>query len=183
MQYAKGALGVRWSEVDENGDTLIHKIEIRGEKEHNWILLRDKVYEKYYSFDSTAFPDGDYRIRITASDSPSNTPENTLETTEESDPFTIDNSPPKITGLQRTVTGVKWHAADELSTIRKAEYSLDGGDWTVVDPVTKLSDSEALDYNLTLKNLTTGEHTIAVRSEDDNDNMEVAKLVFTKGTA
>ncbi len=74
MQYAKGALGVRWSESDENGDTLIHRIEIRGEKEHNWILLRDKVYEKYYSFDSTAFPDGDYRIRITASDSPSNTP-------------------------------------------------------------------------------------------------------------
>jgi hypothetical protein len=180
LQYAKGALGVRWSESDENGDTLIHKIEIRGEKEHNWILLRDKVYEKYYSFDSTAFPDGDYRIRITASDSPSNTPENTLETTEESDPFTIDNTPPKISGLQRSGAGVKWHAADELSTIRKAEYSLDGGDWTVVDPVTKLSDSQVLDYELNLKSLAAGEHTIAVRSTDDNDNASVEKLVFTK---
>ncbi|HWE50350.1 MAG TPA: hypothetical protein VG273_11195 [Bryobacteraceae bacterium] len=183
MQYAKGALGVRWSENDENGDTLVHKIEIRGEKEHNWILLRDKVYEKYYSFDSTAFPDGDYRIRITVSDAPSNTPEDAQEATEESDPFTIDNSPPKISGLLRTAGGVKWHAADELSTIRKAEYSLDGGDWTVADPVTKLSDSQSLDYEVALKNLPAGEHVVAVRISDENDNSEVARLVFTKGTA
>ena len=40
-----------------------------------------------------------------------------------------------------------------FSTIYKAEYSLDGGEWTVVDPVGKLSDSQSLDYELTLKNL------------------------------
>ena len=180
MQYAKGALGVRWSESDENGDTLIHNIEIRGEKEKNWRTLRDKIYEKYYSFDSTAFPDGDYRLRITVSDSPSNTPENALATSAESDPFTIDNTPPRITAFQRSGHTVRWHAADALSTIHRAEYSLDGGDWAVVDPVTKLSDSQTLDYALTLENLTGGEHTIAVRSTDDNDNIAVEKLVFTQ---
>ena len=68
--------------------------------------------------------------------------------------------------------------ADALSVIRKAEYSLDGGDWTVVDPVTKLSDSQALDYSLTLKNLAPGAHTIAVRATDDFDNVAVAKLIL-----
>jgi len=41
--------------------------------------------------------------------------------------------PPKITGL--TATG------DALNNISKAEYSLDGGEWTVAAPVTHLSDA------------------------------------------
>jgi sugar lactone lactonase YvrE len=178
LQYSKGAQGVRWSASDENGDTLIFTVEIRGEKETTWKLLKDKVHEKYFSFDSEAFPDGDYRIRITASDSPSNTPENALETQEESDPFTIDNSPPHITQLSAAGNVIQWHAADDLSTIRRAEYSIDGGDWTVADPVTRLSDSQALDYKLTLKNLPPGEHTIAVRSTDNFENTAVEKIVL-----
>lgn len=179
MQYAKGWQGVRWAAADENGDSLIFTIEIRGDKEKNWKLLRDKIYERYYSFDSAAFPDGDYRIRITASDAPSNTPDDALTTSEESDVFTIDNSPPRITNLRSARPGsIEWHAADDLSYVRKAEYSLDGGDWTVVDPVGRLSDSQALDYALMLKNPAAGEHTVAVRVTDDCDNVAVGKLVI-----
>ncbi len=179
MTYQKGALGVRWTASDENGDALIYTVEIRGSKEKTWKLLRDKIHEKYYSFDSTAFADGEYMIRISASDAPSNTPEDTLTSQEESDPFTIDNTPPVISNLQAAGNEVKWHAADALNTIYKAEYSLDGGDWTVVDPVGKLSDSQALDYALTLKNLTPGEHTVAVRVSDSNDNTAVDKTLLT----
>ena len=176
MQYSKGALGVRWSAADDNGDTLEYTVEIRAEKDKSWKTLRDKLHEKYFSFDSTAFPDGDYRIRITASDSPSNTPDNTLQAQEESDPFTIDNTPPKISAFTANRSTAKWHAEDELSLILKAEYSLDGGDWTVVDPVTKLSDSQALDYSLALKNLGPGEHTLAVRVTDENENGAIEKI-------
>ena len=105
-------------------------------------------------------------------------PENALSTQEESDPFTIDNTPPRITRLAARGRTMEWHAADDLSTIVKAEYSLDGGDWTVVDPVTKLSDSRALDYALTLANLSPGEHTVAVRVTDDFDNTTVEKVLI-----
>ena len=71
---------------------------------------------------------------------------------------------------------VRWHAADALNTIAKAEYSLDGGEWTVVAPVTKLSDSLDLDYDLTI-DAGPGEHTIAVRVADDYENLASDKVV------
>jgi hypothetical protein len=180
MTFAKGYIGARWLASDPNGDSLVYTVEIRGEKETAWKLLKDKVAEKYISWDSTAFPDGDYRLRVTASDSPGNPPAEALAASLESDPFTIDNTPPKITALTAIRNGgkleIRWHAADALSNLTKAEYSLDGGEWTLAAPVTKLSDSPDLDYLLTL-DATPGEHTVAVRAMDDYENLAVEKVV------
>jgi len=181
LQYAKGAIGARWVAVDDDGDSLIYTVEIRGVGETEWKLLKDKVREKYISWDSTAFPDGEYRLRITASDLPSNTKEDALTGQLDSEVFEIDNTPPRITGLAGARNGnrieVRWHAADAQSLITKAEYSVDGGEWTLVDPVTKLSDSRELDYALTLGDVAAGEHTIAVRVQDEFENQATEKVV------
>ena len=180
MSLAKGYLGARWLASDPNGDSMVYTVEIRGANETEWKPLKDKVNEKYVSWDSTAFPDGEYRLRVTASDAPSNPPAEALASRLESDPFTIDNTPPKITGITATRTGgkvlVRWHAADALSNIEKAEYSLDGGEWTVAAPVTRLSDGPELDYELSL-DAGPGEHTIAVRVQDECDNLATDKVV------
>ena len=181
MQYAKGFIGTRWAATDDNGDSLIFTLEIRGVHETNWKLLKEKLKERYWSWDSTAFPDGEYRIRVTASDLPGNPPAQALSASMTGDPFTIDNTPPKIAALAANQSGGKlhaaWTAADALSDIKKAEYSLDGGDWTLVAPVTGLSDSHDLQYELALDHIAPGEHTIAVRVEDDYDNQAVEKAV------
>jgi sugar lactone lactonase YvrE len=180
MQWAKGWIGARWAAADPNGDSMTYAVEIRGEAEAEWKPLKRKLAEKYYSWDSTAFPDGDYRLRVTASDEPSNPPADALTGQMVSEVFTIDNTPPRISGLAAARTGdkleVRWHAADALSNIAKAEYSLDGGEWTVAAPVTKLSDSLELDYVLSL-DAAPGEHTIAIRVEDDCDNQAADKVV------
>jgi hypothetical protein len=180
MQLAKGYLAARWLAFDPNGDNMVYRVEIRGAAETEWKLFRDKVAEKYISWDSTAFPDGEYRLRVTASDAPSNPPAEALTGQMESDPFWIDNTPPKITALVAVRASgkleVRWHAADALNNVAKAEYSLDGGEWTVAAPESKLSDSLELDYVLSLE-AGTGEHTIAVRVSDANDNQAVEKVV------
>ncbi|HXM42408.1 MAG TPA: hypothetical protein VN924_14235 [Bryobacteraceae bacterium] len=182
MQYAKGFTGARWAATDDNGDGLIFTVEIRGVHEANWKLLKDKLKEKYWSWDSAAFPDGEYRIRVTASDLPGNPPAEALSSSMVSDPFVIDNTPPRISSLTASASGGKlhatWSAADALSDIKKAEYSLDGGDWTLVAPVTALSDSHELAYDLTIDRVAPGEHTLAVRVEDDYDNQSVDKIVL-----
>ena len=54
---------------------------------------------------------------------------------------------------------------------------MDGGDWTLAAPVSKLSDSLDLTYDLTLDHVSPGEHTLAVRVEDDYDNQSADKAV------
>jgi len=180
MQYAKGYIGARWTATDPNGDSMVYTVEIRGANESEWKLLKDKVMEKYLAWDSTAFPDGEYQLRITASDAPSNPPTDALTGRMESDPFVVDNTPPKLPGLAATRNGarlvVRWHAADALNNIGKAEYSLDGGEWTVASPVTRLSDAPELDYELNL-DAGSGEHTVAVRVQDEYDNVGTDKVV------
>jgi sugar lactone lactonase YvrE len=180
LTYAKGFIGARWLANDDNGDTLLFKIEIRGENETAWKPLRENLRERFYSWDSTAYPDGKYRVRVTASDAPSNTPEQTLTTTRDSDRFLIDNTAPEITSLTATAQGVKidvrFHAKDALNVLAKAEYSVNGGEWKVVEPTTRLTDSEEHDYRFEADR-TPGEATIAVRVSDAYENQAVAKTV------
>ncbi len=180
MQVAKGYLGARWAASDPNSDPLVYTVEIRGVNEKEWKLLKDKVSDRYLSWDSTTYPDGEYRLRVTASDAPGNPQAEALTSRLESSPFWIDNTPPKITALTAARSGaklqVKWHAADALNNIAKAEYSLDGGEWKVAAPVTRLSDAQELDYELSL-DAPAGEHTIAVRVEDEYGNQGVEKTV------
>jgi hypothetical protein len=180
MQYAKGFIGARWAASDPNGDPLLFTVEIRGTGETEWKLLKDKVTERYLSWDSTVWPDGEYRVRVTASDAPGNPPAEALTARMEGSPFWIDNTPPKIAALLSARTGgklqVKWHAADALNNIAKAEYSLDGAEWKVAAPVTRLSDARELDYDLKL-DAEAGEHTIAVRVEDEYGNLAGEKTV------
>jgi hypothetical protein len=181
MQYAKGYIGARWLAEDDNGDDLIYKVEIRGRQESEWKLLKDQLKDSYLSWDSTAFPDGEYLLRITVSDSPSNPPHEALTAQLESDLFLIDNSQPRIDGLTASLSGgalrVEWKAVDGRSIIKQAEYSLDGGEWLLVEPITRLSDALQLDYRLELNNVATGEHTIGVRVTDDFDNQAAEKVV------
>jgi hypothetical protein len=182
MNYAKGHIGARWLATDDNADELLSKIEIRGVSEKEWKLLKDDLKDRSWSWDSTAFADGEYVVRVTVGDAPSNPPAQSLTAQGESEPFLIDNTPPRITGLSTSRNAgraeVKWSAADALSVIKLAEYSVDGGEWLVAEPTTRLSDSAEHAYALSLDGLATGEHTIAVRVSDGFGNQSVEKTVL-----
>jgi hypothetical protein len=175
LTYAKGWLTVRWAATDENSDSLIYKVEIRGKGESIWRLLKDKITDRQVSWDGGAFPDGEYTVRVTASDAPSNTPADALNSSLESDPFTIDNTPPEILNGKVSPGVITFTAKDALSWLDKAEYSINGGEWTLLEPVNRVSDSPVLDYKLTLP---AGEGTpriVAIRVFDENDNAVVSR--------
>jgi hypothetical protein len=71
---------------------------------------------------------------------------------------------------------VRWKAADGLSVVEKAEYSVNGGEWTVAEPADKLSDSRQEEYSLNIGR-GAGEQVIAVRVTDEYANQAVASVV------
>jgi hypothetical protein len=180
----KGWQAVTWEARDDNGDTLEYAIYIKGEGETQWKLLKDHVEDAFFSWDTTNFPDGPYTVKIVASDSPTNPSEFALQTERVSDRFFIDNTAPVISSLAGTVEGggrvrVRFHAADSATLLSKAEYSVDGGQLAPVFPVDSVFDSEAKDFDFVIAGLSPGEHTIAVKVADRNNNQSSAKAVVT----
>ncbi len=197
----RAAVTARWSAHDDNGDDLIFDVYVRGDAEKNWRLLRARVTERFYSFDSIRIPDGGYRIRVVASDAPAHTLGDALTGERESDHFIIDTTPPVVSALQGSLQGGALHAsfaaADAISPIAHAEYSLDAGRWQFLEPVGKLSDSltEHYDFTVPLSALAVRtppedepadarppvtdpqEHILTVRVYDRYENVSAAKTV------
>jgi len=179
----KGYQSVVWSAHDENDDDLIFAIYYRGEGEQNWRLLKDKITQRFYSWDTATMPDGAYYLKIVGSDSPSNPPDQALSTEREADRFEIANTPPRIENLHAqsnspTAT-VSFQAASSSAAIEHAQYSVDAGDWLVVFPTGLLSDSPKENYQIQLSGLAPGEHTIAVQVSDRFANTTAAKITFS----
>jgi WD40 repeat protein len=188
--YQKGYAAVLWTAHDDNDDDLRYAVYFRGENQHDWLLLKDNLDQKYYSWDATAMPDGAYYLKIVASDSPSNPPNATLKSERESERFEIDNTPPVIQKLEGGAAGMnadrsmgvaytfQFTATDATSGIEKAQYSVDGGDWILLAPAQGISDSKTESYSFTLRGLAPGEHTVAVRAYDRFDNVGAGKTTI-----
>lgn len=178
------SIGVKWTARDQNDDQLVYTVFYRGEGQTRWLVLKDNLNEKFYSFDASLLPDGGYEIKVVASDSPSHSPGEALSAERESDRFEVDTTPPQIEDLKASVQGekirVQFRAADHFSTIKRAEYSVDAGDWHFVEPVGQLSDAKTENYDFAVP-IPSGqagqEHVVVVRAYDRYDNMNSAKTL------
>jgi hypothetical protein len=189
----KGSQSVLWTAHDENEDDLRYTVLYRGENEKEWKVLKDKLAEKFYSWDATSLPDGAYYLRIVASDAPSNPTADALTTARDSERFVIDNTPPTIERLESSIVAaprkdggtasqrtaaLKFDARDTTSSIDRAQYSVDGADWVMISPIGGVSDSLEERYEFTLPEpMSPGEHSIAVRAYDRFENVGSAKTI------
>jgi hypothetical protein len=188
--HDRDSIGVKWSAHDDNDDQLIYSLYYRGDDETGWLLLKDNLTEKAYSFDASLLPDGGYTVMVVASDAPSHSPGDALSASKQSHRFEVDTTPPRIENLSASFAGGKIHvtarAVDSFSPIKRAEYSVDAGDWKFVEPTGQLSDARAESYDFTvapdaIPGATKGgasEHVVVIRAYDRYDNMGAAKTVI-----
>lgn len=181
----RDAIGVKWSAHDENDDQLVYSLYYRGDGETRWLLLKDDLTDKAYSLDASLLPDGGYTVKVVASDAPSHSPGEALSDEKVSRRFEVDTTPPRVENLTATVEGAQLHirfrAQDGFSTIKRAEYSVNAGEWKYVEPVGQLSDAKAEEYDfkstLAPSKDAASEHVVVVRVYDRFDNMGAAKTV------
>jgi hypothetical protein len=152
--HDRDSIGVKWTVHDDNEDQMVYSVYYRGDGESRWLLLKDNLSDKFYSFDASLLPDGGYTIKVVASDAPSHSPSEALSSEKESPRFEVDTTPPRIENLNAAVDGsqirVSFGAVDSYSPIKRAEYSVDAGDWQFVEPLGQLSDSRSETYDFKL---------------------------------
>jgi len=184
----RDSIGVKWSAHDENDDQLVYSVYYRGDGETRWLLLKENLTDKAYSFDASLLPDGGYAVKVVASDAPSHSPGEALTASKESRRFEVDTTPPRVENLAASVESGQLHvtfrAVDGFSSIKRAEYSVDAGEWKYVEPVGHLSDArmESYDFKVTPEAAKDGalssEHVVVVRVYDRYDNMGAAKTLI-----
>ena len=183
---------IRWAAHDDNGDDLMFSVWYRGVGETEWRLLKDKISDRFLSFDASLLPDGRYEAKVVASDAPVHTDADTLSGDRTSALFVVDTTPP-VPGplaarMEQGLVHWTFEARDATSPIARAEISIDAGPWEYVEPVGGLSDSlaERYDTRSTLPTKTdspsgsttaSSEHVLAVRVYDRAENMTSVKTV------
>ena len=184
--HDRDAIGVKWTAHDDNDDQLVYSVYYRGDGESRWLLLKDNLTDKAYSFDASLLPDGGYTIKVVATDAPSHSPGEALTASRESRRFEADTTAPRVENLAASNDGgqihVHFRAEDGFSAIKRAEYSVDAGEWKYVEPAGQLSDSKAEDYDFKVALESTknaaSEHVVVVRVYDKYDNMGAAKTLL-----
>jgi len=185
--HDRDSIGVHWNAHDENDDQLVYSLYYRGDGDTRWLLLKDNLTDKSYSFDASLLPDGGYTLKVVASDAPSHSPGEALMASKESRRFEVDTTPPRIENLAASDEGgqihVTFRAGDGFSPIKRAEYSIDAGDWTYVEPLGQLSDGKTENYDFRVPSATakdgagSPDHVVVVRVYDRYDNMGAAKTL------
>jgi hypothetical protein len=189
--HDRDSIGVKWTVHDDNDDQMVYSVYYRGDGETRWLLLKDNLTDKFYSFDASLLPDGGYTIEVLASDAPSHSPGQGLTAVKDSARFEVDTTAPQIMDLHASPEGgqihVSFRAVDGFSTVKRAEYSVDAGDWQFVEPAGQLSDSktESYDFRVTVLAISkeksiagSSDHVVVVRAYDRFDNMSSAKTVI-----
>lgn len=153
--YEAGTRTLAWQAVDPDGDGLRYRLELRQEGSLHWLPLALDLDEEFYSWDARDFPDGSYRIRLTAEDSPDNPQGKQLGVERLSDLFFVDNTRPSVGNKEVLRQGrdsyeIRFVASDPGGKIAAVEAAVDGKSWEPVHPLDGVADSPEEHYELRL---------------------------------
>lgn len=178
--WTAGMRQVRWDAIDPNEDGLLFDLAFRREDETVWKEFAEEVDGKNWTFNSRGVPDGEYRIRVTASDKPGN-PTGGLEVSRVSEVFIVDNTSPDFRNLEHRRRGesvqITGRVEDAASDIVRLEYSVNGGDWKDNLPTDGIFDSRAEDMDVTVEAPGGAEHSILLRGTDLAGNLRTTRVL------
>jgi hypothetical protein len=185
-----GVQTITWDASDPNNDALTYTLYFRLQQNGPWILLKDKLKDPTFEWDTRTVADGQYQVKVVASDALSNQPGEGKTATRVSDYYVVDNTPPTIGDIVTKVIGndvsIGLRAQDQTSIIAAVEYTVDSSDeWQTVLPVDRIYDSPTEEVAFTMKGLAQGTHQVTVRATDSHGNqaLQTITVKVEAGTA
>jgi len=175
---------ITWEASDPNNDALQYALYFRRAPAGPWILLKDKLTEPQFEWDTRTVADGRYQIKVVASDANANPPGQGKTASRVSDPILVDNTPPLIGDLKYAQKGngvqFDFKIVDETSTVAACDYAVDSNrDWQMVLPVDNIFDSPEETMSFKVAALPPGQHQITLRATDAKGNQAFQTVFVT----
>lgn len=179
-----GYIAIAWEAADPNKDSLFYTIALKGAEDAVWKVLEEEVTSLVYLLDMNTLADGEYYVKITASDRPDNPLDRAFTAEKTSKRFVVDNTAPQISiALGQKLEDEKLQmivvAQDELSRLKNAQYAVNAGDWVPIFPDDHVTDSREEKYSITLSDLEAGSHILTFKAMDQFGNIGVGKIQFS----
>jgi hypothetical protein len=175
-------LKLKWKIENPDADATHYTLEARRDGEANWRPIetgKAPLTAVTWDWNTETYPDGWYRVRVTASDAAANSPDRALTTSAQTALFAVDNARPSIEGLTVTYPRAQARAADALNTIAEVAFSIDDGPWQLGTTADGLFDDTVEDLRIDLPaKLAPGPHTLAVRVADAAGNISSVSTTF-----
>jgi outer membrane protein assembly factor BamB len=173
---------IRWDVDNPDDDATAYTVDVRREGELRWRRLpssEDPLTQTRYRWNTETFPDGYYRIRVTASDHLANSPDRAQQHHHTTPLFLVDNDKPTISDITVRYPSASARASDRMSPIAEMSYSVNDGPWQVGTTRDGLFDSltEILQIDLP-RGLESGTHTLSIRVADEAGNIGTASTTF-----
>jgi hypothetical protein len=175
---------ISWEAGDPNNDALQYALYFRRTPGGPWILLKDKLTESQFEWDTRSVADGRYEVKVVASDANANSPGQGKTASRVSEPITVDNTPPVIGDLKWTQKGTSvqldFKVVDETSTVAACDYSVDSNrDWQMTLPTDNIFDAPEETISFSIAGLKPGQHQITLRSTDAKGNQAFQTVFVT----
>jgi hypothetical protein len=140
----------------------------------------DRLTKSRYDWDTSDLPEGRYRIRVQASDEPSNPPDRVKRHELTSAVVLVDNTPPSLASLEARGRKVSGTAVDGVGPISRIELSVAGsGDWYPFFPRDGIYDQQREDFDVDVSGVApAGRVVISVRVYDEANNFVVRHVTL-----
>ena len=182
--WARRYRSLSWNATDPNGDTLRYELDLREMGQTNWRELKNNVMASPWVWDSSTVPDGWYELKVEASDHVDNPAGQGLHDDRVSDPFAVDNTPPRFSNLTFGGGKISGLVEDVSSPVKRIELSLDGGPWQQVFPEDGMADLPRESFAVPVSALASvagrmsGDHVAVLRAFDVAGNPGTARIEF-----
>jgi uncharacterized repeat protein (TIGR03803 family) len=174
---------VTWKVDNPDSDELRYRVQFRREGQTRWIdaTTADEVLTKAeLDWDTSALPEGKYRVRVDASDELANPPADATRFSLETAPVLVDNTPPVFKTIGVQGRRLRAEVVDGLGPIARVEAAVDGRvSWRPLGAADGIFDTadETVDTDVTpLLPPGQGPHVVAVRAYDAAGNFVVREV-------
>lgn len=181
---ASSKVSLTWKVDNPDKDKLRYSVQYRLVGTTTWYDMlkpKEKLTAESYSWETSDLPEGEYRVRVTASDELSNPPARVRKHTLESGVVLVDNTPPRIEGLAVTGRRVKGRAIDGVGPIKRIEISIVGSDeWFPFEPKDGIFDEQSEDFEADVSSFAPQGASLATVRVYDKANNFVVRSVSLK---